>query len=126
MSTLPTPTLLTRPFRFIALAAAAALGLPVSPIAAVPQYAGVGTPRTFRWDYTFTGTALATVTVNLEGNDVSPQFTGTWEILDQGTSVTGEAGRNVVNKNPLFVRVRVAVATGGDATSAISAGLRSN
>lgn len=126
MSTLPTPTLLVRPFRFVALAAAAALGLPVSLIMTLAQYAGFGTTRNIRWDYTFAGTALSTVTVNLEGNDVSPQFTGTWEILDQGTSVTGEAGHNVVNKNPLFLRVRVAVATGGDATSLISAGVRSN
>lgn len=101
--------------------------LPVGTVGTLPQYAGPGTPRNLRWYYKITGTVPATLTVNLEGNDISDTAADAdWELLDQGTTAAGEPGRNVVNKNPLFVRAKVSAATGGDATTKIEVGIRDN
>jgi hypothetical protein len=125
------PQLLLRPYRGLSLTTAPVQAgvLPTGQIFAAPQYAGNRGPLQVTWDYSFGGTALGTVNVRLEGTDVdNPQSAAAavWADADDGTAVAGEAARHVVNKEFKFFRVRVTGATGGDATTTITAGIKFN
>jgi len=81
---------------------------------AVPSSAGVD----ITWDLVFSGTALATVQVDLQGS-LDAAFTNPIQL--DTVNVVGSTGRHVTNKQVPFLRVRLVSATGGDATSAIVA-----
>ncbi len=122
-------TLIVRPFRFLSLNAAPTQAgvTPTGAVGCPPQYAGAGTPRDFTWDYSFAGTAPATVTVVIEGNSIaSDAAAAQWATLDTGTLPAGEPERDIVNKNPIWIRARVSLITGGDATTTITVGIHVN
>jgi hypothetical protein len=76
---LASPQLLFRQDRGLSINAQVASGAnPTGQIFAVPQYHGPHGPLQIAWDTRFTGTALTTVNVRLEGtNDDNPQGGGT-------------------------------------------------
>lgn len=87
---------------------------------ALPSSPGLGNAadgRTIRWQTLFTGTALATVSMRLQGamRDVDAEY----KDLDTDTTVTGNA-KTVVGVRANFVRIQVQAQTGADATSKVT------
>lgn len=77
---------------------------------AVPSSAGMD----ISWDVTASGTALATVQVDLQGS-LDATFTNPSQV--DTVNVVGSFARSVTGKQWPFLRIRVVAATGGDATS---------
>lgn len=69
------------------------------------------------WDVITTGTALATIQVDLQGS-MDAAFTNPIQIDTENT--LGNKGQFVTGKQCPFMRARLVAATGGDATSTVA------